>query len=147
MPNYTTNLNLFKYDVINDAKSSFSITNALNNNWDVIDNICNPTKLDIITSNSSTITLQKDKVIYKYTPSGTTTFSFSATNLGLTSNTEAYTFELLVPMTTVYTLSFSNVSWQNSETPDMSNTGTYWFAFRTTNAGSSWIGNLQGRWT
>lgn len=146
MSTTTSNLGLFKYDTSTDGSLAFNINTALNNNWDIIDSICNPTKLDIVDCNSSAITLQKDKVIYKYTPSGTTTFSFSTTNLALINNTEAYTFELLVPMSTVYTLSFSNVSWQNNETPDMSDTGTYWFAFRTTNAGSSWIGNLQGRW-
>ncbi len=37
MPNYTEKLNLFKYDVVADANSTFNITNALNNNWDKID--------------------------------------------------------------------------------------------------------------
>ena len=39
MGEYTTNLNLFKYDVIKDADVPFSITKALNENWDKIDRI------------------------------------------------------------------------------------------------------------
>lgn len=34
---YTKNLNLFKYDVVKDAKSTFSVQDALNNNWDILD--------------------------------------------------------------------------------------------------------------
>lgn len=37
MANYTENLGLFKYDVITDENVPFSITNALNNNWDILD--------------------------------------------------------------------------------------------------------------
>ena len=35
--NYTSNLNLFKYDTITDQKQVFSIDTALNENWDKID--------------------------------------------------------------------------------------------------------------
>ena len=38
MPQYTTNLNLFKYNTATDGKEVFSITQALNHNWDIIDN-------------------------------------------------------------------------------------------------------------
>ena len=41
MSTYTNNLNLFKYDIQIDAKQPFSIDKALNNNWDIIDNIMN----------------------------------------------------------------------------------------------------------
>lgn len=37
MSNTTPNLNLFKYDVTTDSNVPFSITTALNNNWDKID--------------------------------------------------------------------------------------------------------------
>ena len=37
MSNSTPNLNLFKYDVSTDANVPFSITEALNKNWDIID--------------------------------------------------------------------------------------------------------------
>lgn len=38
MPINTERLDLFKYDVVADANSTFNITNALNDNWDKIDN-------------------------------------------------------------------------------------------------------------
>ena len=37
MSTSTTNLGLFKYDIQNDGDLPFSITDALNNNWDKID--------------------------------------------------------------------------------------------------------------
>ena len=37
MPNTTPNLGLFKYDLSTDGKSPFSITDSLNNNWDILD--------------------------------------------------------------------------------------------------------------
>lgn len=37
MSTSTTNLGLFKYDIQSDGDSPFSITDALNNNWDKID--------------------------------------------------------------------------------------------------------------
>ncbi len=39
MPTETQNLNLFKYDPVQDAKSTFNIQQSLNDNWDKIDNI------------------------------------------------------------------------------------------------------------
>ena len=38
MSTTTENLNLFKYNLATDGAIEFSITNALNNNWDIIDN-------------------------------------------------------------------------------------------------------------
>lgn len=40
MSTTTTNLGLFKYDTSTDANVAFSITKALNNNWDIIDAKC-----------------------------------------------------------------------------------------------------------
>lgn len=37
MSTTTENLGLFKYNTVADASTPFSITNALNNNWDEID--------------------------------------------------------------------------------------------------------------
>ena len=37
MSTTTSNLGLFKYDTIEDVNTPFSIDNALNNNWDIID--------------------------------------------------------------------------------------------------------------
>ena len=41
MSSTTPNLGLFKYDIEQDANTPFSITTALNNNWDIIDEKCN----------------------------------------------------------------------------------------------------------
>jgi hypothetical protein len=50
-------------------------------------------------------------------------------------------------MNSVYTLTFPNsLTWQNGSAPDMSAIGTYFFAFRTVDGGSTWVGNLQGVW-
>lgn len=46
----TENLNLFKYDPIQDAKNTFNIQLGLNNNWDKIDNII-PTKANTSLNN------------------------------------------------------------------------------------------------
>ena len=40
MSTTTTNLGLFKYDTSTDSNVAFSITKALNNNWDIIDAKC-----------------------------------------------------------------------------------------------------------
>ena len=39
MSEYTPNLNLFKYNTSTDGKEIFSITQALNRNWDILDNL------------------------------------------------------------------------------------------------------------
>ena len=40
MSTTTSNFKLFKYDTKADAQTAFSITNALNNNWDKLDSNC-----------------------------------------------------------------------------------------------------------
>ena len=45
MPNYTENLNLFKYDTTTDGDLPFNLQNALNSNWDILDEAVND-KLD-----------------------------------------------------------------------------------------------------
>lgn len=40
MSTTTSNFELFKYDTTADAQTAFSITNALNNNWDKLDSNC-----------------------------------------------------------------------------------------------------------
>ena len=40
MSTTTSNFKLFKYDTTADAQTAFSITNALNNNWDKLDSNC-----------------------------------------------------------------------------------------------------------
>ena len=93
---------------------------------------------------TSTISLSDLVTLYTYTVSGNTTFVFSTANL-TEKNTKVTTFELLISMSTAYTITFpSNVTWLNGDTPDMTETGNYLFAFRTIDGGTTWIGNLQG---
>lgn len=101
---------------------------------------------DINTLSSGTIALNYVYSLHKRAVTANTTFTFDTSNLSLTSSV-AYTFELLVTMSTAYTLTFPNsVTWQGGETPDMSETGTYYFVFRTIDSGTTWHGNLEGRW-
>jgi len=100
----------------------------------------------ITTLSNGTVALENKPTIYKITPSAATTFTFSTTNLTLSSS-RSYTFELCVDMSTVQTLTFpASVKWQDDETPDLSETGTYFLVFRTIDGGTNWFGNLQGRW-
>lgn len=143
MSTTTENLNLFKYNTATDGAMEFSITNALNNNWDKVDKVSTSQLIETI--NSGTISLN-NKSIYKITPSAATTFTFNTAGLGLTSSS-SYTFELVITMSSAVALTFpSSVTWQDDEEPDLSNTGTYFFAFRTIDGGSTWKGSLQGVW-
>ena len=112
---------------------------------DTIANISQTTQV-VNTMNSGTISLVSDKSFYKETIIANTTFTFDTTNITL-ANTKSYTFELCLEMSTVKTLTFpSSVKWQDGETPDMTKTGIYFFAFRTIDAGTTWKGSLQGVW-
>ena len=100
---------------------------------------------DITTLSSDTITLTNEDSLYIRQPAAATTFTFL--NNTSASNTKAYTFELCIKMSTVYAISWpSSVTWQDGEIPDLSETGTYFLAFRTIDGGSTWLGNLQGKW-
>lgn len=88
--------------------------------------------------------------IYKITIASNTTFVFPS-NLVLPVrdvNFGSVTFELYIDMSsTVYSLTFpSSVSWQDGQTPDLSTTGKYFLVFRTFDNGTTWFGNLQGKW-
>jgi hypothetical protein len=79
MSDTTENLNLFKYNVEEDANLPFSITNALNNNWDIIDSSI-PTKTSQLTNDSGFLTQHQDLSNYvkksdANTISGATTFT------------------------------------------------------------------------
>ena len=101
--------------------------------------------LQPISTTSGTLSLVDGTSMYKLTPSGATTISF--TNNTTASSTKAYTFELCIDMSSsVYTITFPTITWQNGETPDMSSSGIYFFAFRTIDGGLTWLGNLQGVW-
>lgn len=143
MSTTTSNLELFKYDTEADQEELFNLDTALNNNWDKIDKVGTLQNIEILSS--GTINLS-NKSIYAHTASAATTYTFSTTNLGLTSNS-AYTFELVIIMSSAVALTFpASVTWQDDEEPDLSNTGTYFFAFRTIDGGSTWKGSLQGVW-
>ena len=51
MSEYTKNLNLFKYNTVEDADKAFSINEALNNNWDKLDTQCLKKSGDTMTGN------------------------------------------------------------------------------------------------
>ncbi len=105
------------------------------------------TEQPITSINNGGILIDGSSPIYKLVVSSNAiTFVFS-THTIILSSSRAYTFELIVDMQTVQTLTFpSNVTWQDSITPDMTVTGIYMFAFRTIDAGTTWLGNLQGVW-
>ena len=105
------------------------------------------TTQNVETLSGGTITLEQNKAIYSSTPSAATTYTFSTTNLSLSASV-AYTFELFVDMSSnAYALTFPNsVTWQNSTAPDLSATGKYFLVFRTMDAGTTWLGSLEGKW-
>lgn len=97
-----------------------------------------------ITTTSGTVsqTVTDSTSMYQITPSGAiTSFSFDYTGTA----GKAYTFELLVNMSTAYAINWVGITWMGDEIPDMSETGTYFLAFRKIGTGG-WLGNLQGKW-
>jgi hypothetical protein len=102
---------------------------------------------DLGSESSFTLNLSGDITIYKTALTAATTIS-SFVLPTTPSGSDVATFELAVTMpSTVYTLNFPTVSWLGGSAPDMSTSScTYLFAFRTMDAGSTWIGNLQGTW-
>ena len=94
---------------------------------------------------SGALSLSDNTSLYKVSPSGATTISFGGSTSA--SSNIAYTFELCLVMSTVYAITWPNsITWQDGETPDLSSAGTYFLAFRTLDGGSTWLGNLQGKW-
>ena len=103
----------------------------------------------ITTFSGGSIVLQDDVSVYSASAAITaaTTFTFNTSNLNYLSSSVFYTFEVKFTMSTVSTLSFpANVIWQDGETPTFEDAGTYLLAFRTMDAGSTFIGNVQGKW-
>ena len=101
---------------------------------------------NIVVLTSGTISLSPTSSIYIITPSANTTFSLTVpNNIG---SDKAYTFELHINMTTLYSLDFSNISitWEGGSMPSLNQTGYYRLAFQTTDQGTTWNGNLQGKW-
>ncbi len=94
---------------------------------------------------SSTVALQDNVTIYKYTVGANTAFTFSTSSLVRTDG--VLTFELYIVMpSTVYTISFpGTVSWLNNEAPSMSTPSkTYMCVFRSLDGGSTWLGSKEG---
>ena len=85
MSTTTSNLGLFKYDVASDAQAAFSITNALNNNWDKIDTFAGK---KFVTRASATSYGNSSTPVYVNSSGQITTCSYSIpTSTGLTATT------------------------------------------------------------
>ena len=94
---------------------------------------------------SGALSLSDKYSLYKVTPTGATTISFGG-SVSATSSI-AYTFELCIDMSSsAKAITWPSVTWQGNEAPDLSEAGVYFFAFRTINGGTTWYGNLQGKW-
>lgn len=102
----------------------------------------------ITTVSGGTVSLSHNYSLYKSTPTAAVTYSFSTTNITQATSSVAYTFELCIDFSSnAYTVTWpNNLTWQDGEIPDISATGIYFFAFRTIDGGSTWLGNLQGKW-
>ena len=104
-------------------------------------NYLNATKtLFDINTTSDTIELSDDKYLYLFTPEQNTTLVFDDTDISA-SATKAYTFELVIDMSTSYTITFpSSVVWNGGTSPTMSSTGKYIVDFITLDGGTTWLG-------
>lgn len=102
----------------------------------------------ITTVSGGTVSLSHNYSLYKSTPTAAVTYSFSTTNITQATSSVAYTFELCIDFSSnAYAVTWPNsVTWQDGEIPDISATGIYFFAFRTIDGGTTWLGNLQGKW-
>lgn len=126
-------------NAINELVTSISETNTVMSGLQTIQ--------DTQTLSSGAITLDKTKSVYLRTPSANTTFTFTLASGTITAS-QTFTFELYVDMSaTAYSLAFPDtVIWQDGLAPDLSATGKYLLVFRTFDSGSTWLGNLQGKW-
>ena len=70
MSQYTKNLKLFKYEPIPDAQKTFSISQGLNSNWEILDNIYTAITPE---NTSGSISLENLKV-YHVRPTNNVTF-------------------------------------------------------------------------
>ena len=93
---------------------------------------------------STNIELQDTISIYQKTISENTSFSFNLEHLSKLE--KVITFELFLNLISDnLSLSFlESISWINNVIPSTDTAQKYLFAFRTFNAGITWIGNLQG---
>jgi hypothetical protein len=95
---------------------------------------------------SPIISLENEIILYTYTPTANTTFTFDTS--ALTINNRVLVCQVLVNMgATLRTLNFTGVTWINNDTPVVSQINKkYLFAFLSVDNGASWVGNLQGWW-
>ena len=70
MSEYTKNLKLFKYEPIPDAKKTFSITQGLNSNWEILDGVYTAVTPSAASGNISLENLK----IYHVSPVSNVTF-------------------------------------------------------------------------
>ena len=61
MPDETKNLKLFKYNTRTDRQEKFSIDDALNDNWDKVDEAVNANKESIAEVKEEELALKEDK--------------------------------------------------------------------------------------
>lgn len=93
--------------------------------------------------NPGEIILQDGVTSYDLNVTANTTISFNASQLS--EPVSMKTFELLISMETLYSITFAGVAWLDNNAPDLSTTGLYLFAFRTYAGWDHWEGNLQGK--
>lgn len=132
------------------------ITNKINEIIDNLGSSSGPSNISQITTlNSGSISLTSGALVYKHTVSANTTYSFSTSNLNITSSDE-FSFKLYIDLRgTTYTLTFpNNVKWSvfpfvyssSKNIPFFNEKGLYLLEFKTIDAGVSWIGKLYGIW-
>lgn len=95
-------------------------------------------------SGDITVNLLDTDSLVSLSPSGTVSLTFDYSPSPATYH--AYTFELMINMTTPSSITFNSVTWMDGDAPDLSETGLYFLVFRTLDGGSNWYGNLQGKW-
>lgn len=125
------------------AKCVFDAVEEINTTIEdtVAKNLLQPFKI----INGGSVVLEDKFSIYYQPVTEDTTFTFDVSNVTFGSNT-ILTFELAFYMPSVKALTFSNITWQDNEAPEVTDPGFYFFAFRSLDLGQTWIGNMQGVW-
>lgn len=104
------------------------------------------THTDLTSGATVDIVLNEDVAIYRLSPTVDTTFTFNTSNIVFTP-TDTITFEIKLVIDTPVALNFpSSVHWEEGLVPNLTNAGSYYLVFRSDDGGTSWFGNLQGRW-
>lgn len=104
------------------------------------------THTDLTSGATVDIVLNEDVAIYRLSPTVDTTFTFNTSNIVFTPP-DTITFEIKLVIDTPVALNFpSSVHWEEGLVPNLTNAGSYYLVFRSDDGGTSWFGNLQGRW-